>query len=75
MEINERFECLTEVMKSKFIAILFYAPRRNFPSLSSSHINLLKTHCSDFGKDCGIFTGICCGNLVCKDFRCQFKGI
>ena len=23
MEINERFECLTEVMKSKFIAILF----------------------------------------------------
>lgn len=23
MEINQRFECLTEVMKSKFIAILF----------------------------------------------------
>ena len=33
-----------------------------------------KTQCVDFGKDCGIFTGLCCGNLVCKDFRCQFKG-
>jgi hypothetical protein len=33
-----------------------------------------KTQCVDFGKDCGIFTGICCGNFKCKDFRCQMEG-
>jgi hypothetical protein len=42
--------------------------------ISNKKLRIKKGKCKEFGEDCGIFTGICCGNFKCKDFRCQMEG-
>ena len=42
--------------------------------ISNKKLRIKKGKCKEFGEDCGILTGICCGNFKCKDFRCQMEG-
>ena len=33
----------------------------------------LQSKCIEYGMDCDA-TSYCCANLVCKDYRCSYKG-